>query len=124
MRLFHVLGLGRSTQISQWSPFRSQVWVLGDRAARVKTMPAFTLWADRDDQDRLKVYILQRVPPSLKIELDAYLLYRTETCRQGLTGLLGRVHIHQLSHATYSEPKRNCVSRGRRKNRKRSVWCV
>ena len=46
-------------------------------AAELMTMPAFS--ADRDDEERLKTYILQRVPPSLKSELEAYLLYRTET---------------------------------------------
>ena len=37
-------------------------------------MPAFS--ADREDEERLKTYILQRVPPGLKRELD---IYRTET---------------------------------------------
>ena len=46
-------------------------------AAELMTMPAFS--ADREDEERLKTYILQRVPPSLKSEVDAYLLYRTET---------------------------------------------
>ena len=40
-------------------------------------MPAFK--SDKDDDERLKTYILQRVPPMLKRELDRYLLYRTET---------------------------------------------
>ena len=44
-------------------------------AAELMTMPAFS--ADREDEERLKTYILQRVPPSLKSEVDAY--YRTET---------------------------------------------
>ena len=46
-------------------------------AAELMTMPAFS--ADREDEERLKTYILQRVPPGLKRELDIYLLYRTET---------------------------------------------
>ena len=33
-------------------------------------MPAFS--ADREDEERLKTYILQRVPPGLKRELDIY----------------------------------------------------
>ena len=37
-------------------------------------MPAFS--ADREDEERLKTYILQRVPPGLKRALD---IYRTET---------------------------------------------
>jgi hypothetical protein len=40
-------------------------------------MPAFS--ADREDEERLKTYILQRVPPGLKKDLEMYLLYRTET---------------------------------------------
>ena len=40
-------------------------------------MPAFSV--DKDDETRLKTYILQNVPPLLKKELDTYLLYRTET---------------------------------------------
>ena len=40
-------------------------------AAELQTMPAFT--ADRDDEVRLKTYILQRVPPMLKKELGEYL---------------------------------------------------
>ena len=43
-------------------------------AQELTTMPAFS--ADKDDDDRLKTYILQRVPPMLKTELDRYLLYR------------------------------------------------
>ena len=46
-------------------------------ASELMTMPAFS--ADKDDEERLKTYILQRVPPGLKSELDIYLLYRTET---------------------------------------------
>ena len=46
-------------------------------AQELLTMPAFS--TDKEDEDRLKTYILQRVPPMLKSELDAYLLYRTET---------------------------------------------
>ena len=44
-------------------------------AAELMTMPAFN--ADKDDEERLKTYILQRVPPGLKRELDAYLRKRT-----------------------------------------------
>ena len=40
-------------------------------------MPAFS--ADKDDETRLKTYILENVPPLLKKELDTYLLYRAET---------------------------------------------
>ena len=36
-------------------------------AAELMTMPAFS--ADREDEERLKTYILQRVPPGLKREL-------------------------------------------------------
>ena len=47
-------------------------------AQELQTMPAFS--ADKDDEVRLKTYILQNVPPLLKKELDEYLLlYRTET---------------------------------------------
>ena len=46
-------------------------------AQELTTMPSFA--ADRDDETRLKTYTLQRVPSLLKTELDAYLLYRTET---------------------------------------------
>ena len=46
-------------------------------AQELLTMPAFS--TDKEDEDRLKTYILQRVPPMLKSELDAYLLYRTDT---------------------------------------------
>ena len=46
-------------------------------AAELMTMPAFS--ADREDEERLKTYILQRVPPELKKDLETYLLYRTET---------------------------------------------
>jgi hypothetical protein len=46
-------------------------------AQELQTMPAFS--ADKDDDERLKTYILQRVPPMLKTELERYLLYRTET---------------------------------------------
>jgi hypothetical protein len=49
-------------------------------------MPAFS--ADKEDEERLKTYILQRVPPMLKTELECYLLYRTETfaARRDLCG--------------------------------------
>ena len=46
-------------------------------ASELMTMPAFS--ADKDDDARLKTYILQRVPPMLKKELDSYLLFRTQT---------------------------------------------
>jgi hypothetical protein len=46
-------------------------------AQELQTMPAFS--SDKDDDERLKTYILQRVPPMLKTELERYLLYRTET---------------------------------------------
>jgi hypothetical protein len=46
-------------------------------AQELQTMPAFS--ADKEDEERLKTYILQRVPPMLKTELECYLLYRTET---------------------------------------------
>ena len=46
-------------------------------AAELMTMPAFS--ANREDEERLKTYILQRVPPGLKKDLETYLLYRTET---------------------------------------------
>ena len=46
-------------------------------AAELQTMPAFS--ADKDDEARLRTYVLQHVPPMLKKELDTYLLYRTET---------------------------------------------
>ena len=46
-------------------------------AEELLTMPAFS--ADQEDDARLKTYILQRVPPGLKKELDNYLLYRTQT---------------------------------------------
>ena len=41
-------------------------------AQELLTMPAFS--TDKEDEDRLKTYILQRVPPMLKSELDTYLL--------------------------------------------------
>ena len=34
---------------------------------------AGVLRRDREDEERLKTYILQRVPPGLKRELDVYL---------------------------------------------------
>ena len=46
-------------------------------AAELMTMPAFS--SDKEDEERLKTYILQRVPPGLKKDLEMYLLYRTET---------------------------------------------
>ena len=46
-------------------------------AQELTTMPEFS--TDKDDDERLKTYILQRIPPMLKRELDRYLLYRTET---------------------------------------------
>jgi hypothetical protein len=46
-------------------------------AQELQTMPAFS--TDKDDEERLKTYVLQRVPPMLKTELERYLLYRTET---------------------------------------------
>ena len=39
-------------------------------ASELMTMPVFS--ADRDDEERLKTYIIQRVPPGLKRELDAF----------------------------------------------------
>ena len=39
-------------------------------AQELQTMPAFS--ADKDDETRLKTYILQNVPPMLKKELDTY----------------------------------------------------
>ena len=46
-------------------------------AAELMTMPAFS--ADLDDEVRLKTYILQRVPPGLKKELDNYIIHRCQT---------------------------------------------
>jgi hypothetical protein len=46
-------------------------------AQELQTMPAFS--SDKDDDERLKTYIVKRVPPMLKTELECYLLYRTET---------------------------------------------
>jgi hypothetical protein len=46
-------------------------------AEELTTMPAFT--SDHDDEKRMKVYIMQRVPPILKSELDGYITYRTAT---------------------------------------------
>ena len=37
-------------------------------SAELMTMPAFS--ADREDEERLKTYILQRVPPGLKKDLE------------------------------------------------------
>eukprot|EP00966_Prymnesium_polylepis_P101129 2342132-Prymnesium_polylepis.1 len=34
---------------------------------------------DGEDEERLKTYILERVPPTLKSDLDAYILTRTAT---------------------------------------------
>ena len=39
-------------------------------AQELQTMPAFS--AEKDDETRLKTYILQNVPPMLKKELDTY----------------------------------------------------
>jgi hypothetical protein len=46
-------------------------------ADELKTMAVFS--TDGEDEERLKTYILSRVPPSLKSDLDAYILNRTET---------------------------------------------
>ena len=46
-------------------------------ADELKMMANFS--TDRDDDSRLKVYALRRVPPPLKTGLDVYMLYRTET---------------------------------------------
>lgn len=46
-------------------------------ADELKTMAVFS--TDSEDDERLKTYILSRVPPSLKSDLDAYILNRTET---------------------------------------------
>ena len=46
-------------------------------ADELKTMAAFN--TDRDDEERLKTYILQRISPAFKKELETFLLYRTET---------------------------------------------
>ena len=46
-------------------------------ALELTTMPDFS--TDKDDDERLRTYILQRIPSMLKRELDRYLLYRTET---------------------------------------------
>ena len=46
-------------------------------AQELTTMQPFS--SDANDEQRLKTYTLQRVPPGLKNELDTYLVYRTET---------------------------------------------
>lgn len=46
-------------------------------ADELKTMAVFS--ADKEDDDRVKTYILARVPPMLKTDLDTYLLCRTAT---------------------------------------------
>ena len=46
-------------------------------AQELMTMPSFV--SDADDETRLKTYVLQRVPPGLRKELDTYLIHRTET---------------------------------------------
>ena len=60
-------------------------------ASELMTMPAFS--ADKEDEERLKTYILQRVPPGLKRELDIYLHSgRVELCGgvDDDAGVLGR----------------------------------
>ena len=46
-------------------------------ADELKTMAVFS--TDGEDEERLKTYILTRVPPSLKSDLDAFILTRTAT---------------------------------------------
>jgi len=46
-------------------------------ADELKTMAVFS--NDTEDEERLKIYILERVPPALKSELDTYILHRTAT---------------------------------------------
>ena len=46
-------------------------------AEELTRMPAFA--PIQDDEARMSTYILQRVPPILKSELDAYITYRTAT---------------------------------------------
>ena len=46
-------------------------------ADELKTMAAFS--TDGEDDERLKTYILARVPANLKSDLDAYILHRTAT---------------------------------------------
>ena len=43
----------------------------------LKTMAVFS--TIKEDDERLKTYILARIPPMLKTDLDAYLLHRTAT---------------------------------------------
>ena len=46
-------------------------------AEELQQMPAFSAVAD--DEERTRSYVLQRIPPALKRELDAYILHRTST---------------------------------------------
>jgi len=46
-------------------------------AQELQTMPSFSAVAD--DEERMKTYVMQRVPPLLTKELGEYLLYRTST---------------------------------------------
>eukprot|EP00966_Prymnesium_polylepis_P310773 7180156-Prymnesium_polylepis.1 len=46
-------------------------------ADELKTMAVFS--TDKDDDDRLKTYILERVPSTLKSDLETYILHRTAT---------------------------------------------
>ena len=63
-------------------------------------MPAFT--ADRDDEERMKTYILQRVPPELKRELDGYLGYRMATFAAKRQG--GAVQVWALRRGNPRDP--------------------
>eukprot|EP00966_Prymnesium_polylepis_P305786 7066411-Prymnesium_polylepis.1 len=47
-------------------------------ADELKQMAVFS--TDGEDKERLKTYILSRVPPSLKSDLDAFISTRTATC--------------------------------------------
>ena len=46
-------------------------------ADELKTMAVFN--TDKEDDDRLKTYILERVPSTLKSDLETYILHRTAT---------------------------------------------
>ena len=46
-------------------------------ADELKTMAVFS--TDKEDDERLKTYILERVPPTLKSDLETYILHRTAT---------------------------------------------
>jgi hypothetical protein len=62
-------------------------------AAELMTMPTFS--ADREDEERLKTYILQQVPPGLKSELDTLLALPHRDFRRSPRWRCRSVHLRR-----------------------------